>query len=102
MEANVINFSTRVCESQSYFGADPEPYRPTQAVRRFLKDHKSSAPLRARIPFELAEYLQRLADVSDKSFSAIVCRLLLERVLAPRERCPHCGRELTEGLGRMA
>lgn len=68
--------------------ANAGPYQPTTAVKEYLRNHKCTAFLRARIPDDLSEYLDRLADESDKKRSALSCRLLLEAVMALRESGP--------------
>lgn len=68
--------------------ANAGPYQPTTAVKEYLRNHNCTAFLRARIPDDLSEYLDRLADESDKKRSALSCRLLLEAVLSLRESGP--------------
>lgn len=94
---NIAVFPDMVAES--FPDGDPEPYKPASEVKQFLKEHKSDAPLRARIPPELLDFLKKWADVSDKKLSPLVCRLLLERVMVPWDRCPRCGKRAVKSRG---
>ena len=79
--------------------ANAGPYQPTDRVREYLREHKCNAFLRARIPDDLSEYLDRLADESDKKRSALSCRLLLEAVMALRASGPRLSTMKVAGTG---
>lgn len=79
--------------------ANAGPYQPTEQVREYLREHKCNAFLRARIPDDLSEFIDRLADESDKKRSALSCRLLLEAVLSLRESGPRLSTMKVAGTG---
>jgi hypothetical protein len=96
---NIISFRDNIVAENTFpYGEDPKPYETPVEVKRFLKQHKCVATVRARVPSDVVEFYQRWADLSDKTFSAIVCRILTERAMEPRES----GLRRKRGAGREA